>query len=110
MLLSALAQAYAGATGRGMKEQRNCGLVCTWEVNGAHGEGVVVCCGVLRFSTVQLDTAAESPSASMLACSWLLRAVRPPVDVSALLSEVSSPWHVSARHLLLCLHLENPFP
>lgn len=99
-----------GAKGHGMKEQRKQGLVCTWERNGACGEGGEVCCSVLRFSTVQLDTAAESPSASVLACSWLLRAVRLPVDVSALLSEVSSPWHISAPHLLLCLCLENPFP
>lgn len=93
-----------------MKEQRKRGLVCTWERNGACREGGEVCCSVLGFSTVQLDTAAESPSASVLVCSWLLRAVRLPVDVSALLSEVSSPWHISAPHLLLCLRLENPFP
>lgn len=57
-----------------------------------------------------MDAAAESPSVSVLAHSWLLRAVQTSAEANALFSEVSSPWHISAPHLLLCLHLENPFP
>lgn len=56
-----------------------------------------------------MDAAAESPLALVLlsAGSW---AVQTLVKASSLFSEVSSPWHISAPQLLLCLHLESPFP
>lgn len=56
-----------------------------------------------------MDAAAESPPTSVLAPSWLLRAVWTSAEASMLFGEVS-PWHVSAPRLPLCLHLENPFP